>query len=160
MCFRTYWNNDYFSIERSENGADFYKVGIVGGNGNSASLNHYSWVDSAPLSGTAYYRISQTDFDGEITYYSGIAARCADHQVLVYPNPFENLLTIELPETNGKSYFVEILDYLGRKVVEERIISQATYQINLGDRAGKGIYSLRILNDKKQVIHQQRIVKM
>lgn len=62
-------NNDYFSIERSEDGAYFYEIGQVKGNGNTNAVISYSFEDNFILSSIEYYRLKQVDFDGRFEYF-------------------------------------------------------------------------------------------
>ncbi|MFM8432154.1 MAG: hypothetical protein ACKOA1_05090 [Bacteroidota bacterium] len=66
-------NNDYFTLERSMNNAEWSVVGNVRGAGNSTTTVEYSFVDQQPLSGISYYRLKQTDFDGTFTYSDPVA---------------------------------------------------------------------------------------
>ncbi len=62
-------NNDYFTIEQSVNGFDFVVVGYMNGAGNSSSPLAYKLIDSSPeLEKVSYYRLKQTDFDGQYAY--------------------------------------------------------------------------------------------
>ena len=90
-------NNDYLTIERSNNGNDWEVVNEVTGAGNSDNLLHYESIDNQPLANTSYYRLKQTDFDG--TYaYSTIsvitASQVSGKIVKSYPNPARNLVTL------------------------------------------------------------------
>ena len=58
-------NNDFFTIEKSRNGFDFLEIGMLDGQGQSNSNNHYRFIDEQPYEGYNYYRLKQTDFDGE-----------------------------------------------------------------------------------------------
>ena len=60
-------NNDFFTVENSENGVDFNSIGYVEGAGNSNNVLKYSYVDENPYEIT-YYRLKQTDYDGGFTY--------------------------------------------------------------------------------------------
>ena len=51
-------NNDYFEVERSENGIDFYSIGEVVGSKNSQQIKGYSFVDDYLPSN--YYTLLQT----------------------------------------------------------------------------------------------------
>lgn len=62
-------NNDFFTIEKSEDGVFFEVVGYVDGTGNSNSVIQYSFVDEN-LFKLAYYRLKQTDYDGAFAYSS------------------------------------------------------------------------------------------
>ena len=61
-------NNDYFEIQRSLDGITFFKIGMVGGNGNSSTENNYSFRDNFSSNQNIYYRLKQVDYDGKYTY--------------------------------------------------------------------------------------------
>ncbi len=58
-------NNDYFTVERSKDGLSWEEVVRVDGAGNSIHRLDYSSVDKRPYAGLSYYRLKQTDFDGQ-----------------------------------------------------------------------------------------------
>lgn len=60
--------NDYFTIERAGNGEAFRELFRKPGAGNSYSVLHYTGRDPEPLSGTSYYRLRQTDFNGQYSF--------------------------------------------------------------------------------------------
>jgi hypothetical protein len=61
-------NNDYFLVERSEDGQYWEGLTKVEGAGNSTSVIDYTYYDNHPLEGVSYYRLKQTDFDGNFEY--------------------------------------------------------------------------------------------
>ena len=54
-----------YVIERSFDGGEYEPVGLKEGIGSPLELL-YSWVDTKPVFGTAYYRIKQIDNDGKL----------------------------------------------------------------------------------------------
>ena len=58
------------TIEKTKDGVNFEQVKVVDGAGNSTSVINYSAVDNNPFSGNSYYRLKQTDFDGNFTFSS------------------------------------------------------------------------------------------
>ncbi len=62
-------NNDYFTIEKTSDGANFQTVGTVSGVGNSSVKNTSQHRDENPFTGTSYYRLKQTDFDGRFEIF-------------------------------------------------------------------------------------------
>jgi hypothetical protein len=69
-------NNDFFTIERSDDGNSFYSVGTVGGAGNSNQSLYYMFTDEKSLNGeTTYYRLRQTDYDGTTDISNPIVIR-------------------------------------------------------------------------------------
>ncbi|MFA6400803.1 MAG: fibronectin type III domain-containing protein [Salinivirgaceae bacterium] len=61
-------NNDFFTIEKTANLSQWSKVATVQGAGNSSQRINYSYTDQNPFQGTSYYRLKQTDFNGDFTY--------------------------------------------------------------------------------------------
>lgn len=61
-------NNDYFNIERSQDGKNWETIDRVEGAGNSNQKLNYQTKDSNPYEGVSYYRLKQTDFDGSFEY--------------------------------------------------------------------------------------------
>lgn len=140
-------NNDYFTVERSENGYDFESIGEVAGAGNSAFILHYEFDDMEPLNGISYYRIKQTDFDGKFDYsiIRSVNIR-KDNTIVLYPNPasgnFINLKGIE-----GK-HNIEIYNAIGSIVKKDVITSQSKTEINKIDIVNlmPGTYFLKIID--------------
>ncbi len=63
-------DNDYFSIERSEDGVSFYEIAQVDGNGTTNQKIEYSYIDAFPIADVEYYRLLQVDYDGAYEYFA------------------------------------------------------------------------------------------
>lgn len=61
-------NNDFFTIEKTNDGLCFELVGIEDGAGNSTTELRYSMMDDNVKQEINYYRLKQTDFDGTQKY--------------------------------------------------------------------------------------------
>jgi len=61
----TEYNNDYFTISRSTDGINFTPVATVDGAGNSSNVLNYNLLDKNAPAGLSYYRLVQTDFNGQ-----------------------------------------------------------------------------------------------
>jgi hypothetical protein len=61
-------NSNYFAVERSTDGNTFYSIGTVAAAGNSSTPRNYSYTDLSPEKTNNYYRLRQTDLDGNFTY--------------------------------------------------------------------------------------------
>ncbi len=55
-------DNDYFELERSDDGAHFVAVGHVTGKGTTRNRTEYNYFDFYPNPGAAYYRLRQVSF--------------------------------------------------------------------------------------------------
>jgi hypothetical protein len=63
-------NNDYFTVERTLDGILFEEVIEMPGAGNSFVPLTYVAYDNNPVPGLSYYRLKQTDYDGQFEYSS------------------------------------------------------------------------------------------
>lgn len=67
------FNNDKFLLEKSLDGKIFEYVAELSGAGNSKELNTYEVIDNDPYQGISYYRLTQTDFDGQVNSFEPVA---------------------------------------------------------------------------------------
>jgi hypothetical protein len=107
------WNNAYFTVERSADGLLFEPVGQVQSQGDGASMRDYRFVDEAPLPGTSFYRLRQTDHDGGFVHSEVVAVELAGASgVRLIVREGELELWHDLP--SGASY--RVLDATGRLI--------------------------------------------
>ncbi|MCX6290696.1 MAG: FG-GAP-like repeat-containing protein, partial [Bacteroidetes bacterium] len=118
-------NNDYFTLERSFNGSDFKSIGEVKGAGTSTTTLNYSFMDEHPVSGISYYRLKQTDYDGEFTYSEMAAVNFQTNPkaITVYYNPVTN----ELEILNSTFHIKEVVIYtlLGNEVYRSHDLKES-----------------------------------
>ena len=61
--------NDYFTLEFSEDGEEFIAIDYVSGAGTTSETTEYEYVwDAKPMADILYFRLKQTDYNGEFTY--------------------------------------------------------------------------------------------
>lgn len=137
-------NNDFYTVERSDNGVDFISILTKKGAGNSVAQNVYSDKDNAPLSGISYYRLKQTDLDGSYTYSQIVSVENnRDINLSVYPNPTNNgIVNIRCSEKTGT---LEIIDNMGQ-IVEKKELISVENQVDL-NAYGKGVYLVLITSN-------------
>lgn len=59
-------NNNLFTIEKSKDAVNFEKVTTIKSFGNYSTLISYFDVDYTPYDGISYYRLKQTDINGQV----------------------------------------------------------------------------------------------
>ena len=144
-------NNDYFTLERSTDGINFSMISKLNGAGNSTTIINYSFIDSSPIffglgEGEIYYRLKQTDYDGNYKYSSIIVSKnCGDDlsDLLIYPNP--NNGTFEIKNIMKQSQ-IEIVNLLGEKIFSSLIGEDLENVFNLSNQPN-GIYLVRIKSE-------------
>ncbi|NQX98097.1 MAG: hypothetical protein HRT73_09495, partial [Flavobacteriales bacterium] len=62
-------NNGFFTIERSADAKNWEEIVTTNGAGNSNQTIEYFETDYEPLEGVSYYRLKQTDFNGQYEYF-------------------------------------------------------------------------------------------
>ncbi len=141
-------NNDFFTILKSANGTNFETLEVVDGAGNSNSPIAYSTIDKAPIPGTNYYRLQQTDFDGKSTYSEIKSLFFGKAGVYsVFPNPVTNSsdIFVNVP-TNGE-YTISIIESAGKLVYDKKYDVGENKEIDLqcGNLLlGSGMYHIKI----------------
>ncbi len=108
-------NNDYFTIEYSEDILSFTQLDNIVGAGNSSSIIDYEYSAPAfPFEEVIYFRLKQTDYDGTFAYSKivpVIATGTVDFGI--YPNPASNSSLLSLNNFDEKeTYTAKIINSL------------------------------------------------
>ncbi len=136
-------NTDKFIVEHSLDGKVFTAIGSVGAAGNSSTQKHYSFLHKAPGNGSHFYRLKMRDLDGRIAYSETRILNFGNYsQVLVYPNPAKNNVTVT-GLTMGGTLHIMAAD--GR-IVQSNAITNNTETVSL-QRLTSGMYILQAVYD-------------
>jgi hypothetical protein len=131
---RTRWttaserNNDYFTVERSQDGHHFELLGTVKAVGNSQSPVDYEFLDLSPWAGTTYYRLLQTDVDGSKSFSNmvPVTIRPVDH-IMATAETASGWRVTRLPE-EGEWVLV---DMLGRTMQQGSLDDSGTLRLQI-----------------------------
>lgn len=148
-------NNDFFTIERSSDATIWEEIGIVNGAGNSTVILQYQEFDLRPHYGLSYYRLKQSDFNGESTYSS---VRLINNKtlsdIILYPNPATVRLTVEFDGDLETEFFVT--NSIGQQVQTSIIISGDKAYVDISDFP-EGMYMLTVYRDG--MVQHEKFVK-
>lgn len=133
-------NNDFFTIERSDNGVEFAPLGIVKGAGTTSVRQQYGYADITPSVGDNYYRLRQTDFDKKFTYSNVVRVQFFS-ALKLYPNPARDQVTVEGDEL--ESAIVTVTNVIGQKLNTTPKPDGRNVIVNLNGIA-PGIYFLTV----------------
>lgn len=152
-------NNDFFTIERSYNKQEWIFVGNMKGAGTSYTENNYSLTDYTTPEPLVYYKISQTDYDGNrkdlrIAKLQKDLALAGG--VLIFPNPCYNELNLSGLQTSNLSY--EIYNSFGQVVLSSNGGMGEDVKIDVSSLA-QGSYFIRIY-DKGTIKVKAAFVKL
>lgn len=129
-------NSDYFTIKKSIDGFTFFDLAKVKAKGFSNSICSYSYSDENLPSGIKYYKLIQTDFNGNSKAYNictlnieNLPSEIKDVSVFsIGPNPFANEFKICLTASEAISVNVILVDENGKTLY--RNSQQLTEGIN------------------------------
>jgi len=146
-------NNDFFTIERSDDATNFSAIGRVPGAGNSSQTLNYDFTDDEPFWGISYYRLKQTDYDGQYSYSSIIKVSYnPDSEVTAYPNPVKEKLIVR-HHPKFTRIRLELVNSLGQQVDFRQQKSYSKVEMILDPKTPPGVYYLRMdLNGLRQTI--------
>jgi len=146
--------NDYFTVERSMDGKHWEKVGDVDGAGTTQMTMYYSLVDENPYFPISYYRLIQTDVDGDKSYSSTISVANfkADENTFIgniFPNPTGDFTMFTFQGTDTETPLnVTIINQMGE-------IVQNNNHVNLHKGMGSMINTSDMSAGLYQVIFTQ-----
>lgn len=127
----------YFTISRSYDGVQFEEVKQIQAAGNSQEIHNYAWSEPLLNDRVTYYRLSQTDLDGEVvTYPTRSIATCDDETIDMFVDASGQL------HIEGENIqMIQIRDDLGRVIRYTTVSSNATGSI-LETQVTSGIYQV------------------
>lgn len=140
-------NNDYFSLEVLTEENDYKVVAVIDGAENSSQKEDYIFTHIDYKSNLPYlfYRLKQTDFNGDFKYCDLIAVKNCENELNVHPNPSNGIINLVLSENVERIHEVEVYNYLNQKIFYSK---EYCSSIDLSNEA-KGVYFLKFIVDEK-----------
>ncbi len=145
-------NNDFFTVERSNNGTDWEIVDVIEGAGNSNEPISYEVVDELPYGGTSYYRLKNTDFAGKTEYSEVLAVTCGtDGNDFNFVNAYDvdhSELVVEFTSPENEDYSITLFDASGRRIQDHGGVGYEglnKVRLDVADLA-RGIYIVNLSN--------------
>jgi acetyltransferase-like isoleucine patch superfamily enzyme len=160
-------NNDYFTIERSNEDLNFIAIEHIPGEGTINEIKEYNYTDKEPIKGKSYYRLKQTDFDGKSETFDMVSVVFeseAEIEVVLYPNPSNGSdnIFLKVPSSEGENFNVLINDLLGRDFISDlTFIEQNDHTLIIIDfdkQLPKGYYLINIVI-KGEIITKKLVVE-
>lgn len=151
-------NSDHFTIEKSLDGVSFYPVGEVKAAGNSYSAKKYFLVLKEAMDDMAYYRLSETDLNGEVKTFNTLAVKgCSEQKFESWASG--NQINISVTSKTTGNYQVELYNSSGNLVMSNQqsfTDGNSTVVFPVGFETG--VYFLRIIggqdNQSKKIFIQ------
>ncbi len=150
-------NTDYFSVERSENGSVFYEVGKV--KAARSAVNRYHYEDAVSSGNDVFYRIKETDENGNSFYSKVVSLRqIVAASVRIVPNPARNYCTFYVAGATDAAA-VTLYDMNG-KLIKQTVMNakQSSYTMDVSALAA-GTYVCNINLGNKTLTQTLIVIK-
>lgn len=152
------WNADYFELQRSNDGRNFYPVTRISAT-NTLKTSNYQFIDVEPSGKMLFYRLRQVDLDGSIHYSAIIFVRIEnehnDLTVVVSPNPFTDKFTLTFDNAlQNEIVLVNYFNEIGKELFARSYHLPSSMQIEIIPPTGlpQGIYTMHIQLSGKSII--------
>jgi hypothetical protein len=158
-------NNNFYTVEHSADGNGFQSVCHVDGAGYSSAPLSYSCQDDSPYPGLSYYRLSQTDFNGQTHVFPPVPVdllHSDDFSFSVFPNPSQGSFSLQIQDARqGQILQVSVCDLTGKEISVRNFIlngGESLLQIDSENPLPLGMYLLRVTSGnssstKKLIVH-------
>jgi hypothetical protein len=154
-------NNNFFTIEKSADAQNWNILTTVTGAGTSNEPLSYSVFDENPGTQRNYYRLKQTDYDGQFAYSKVISvAPCYDgyFDMVVLNNPVNSIIKLLVNTSDTQSAQIYIKDLIGRTLYTNNNVEfekgENSFNIDVS-KLSNGIYILVLV----PIYNGQPIVK-
>jgi hypothetical protein len=161
-------NDKNFAVERSVNGVDFTRIGVVNAVPASNMVNDYLFTDMRPVaSGITYYRLKYYSNDDQFVQYTATAVstknKFSSELVIedVEPLPFKTSIDVSYSTAVSGEVILQLIDKVGAVILTEK--AQATkgkniYVMRPDSELNAGTYVLNLTHNNKSV--SKKIVKL
>ena len=147
-------DNDFFAIERSNNGNDYYEIGQVEGKGTTLLTSRYIFMDKTPTSGDNYYRLRQVDFNAEFAYSPVRVVRMEQGtSYQVFPTLVSNTLTVRASDISEEDLQLSIISTANGQLISIQTMIAGNTQSEINTESlPQGSYMLQ-LTKRNEVQH-------
>ncbi len=153
---QTEYDNDYFTIEKSENGGIFTEFACIESAGGATLGSLYSITDMKPGTGMTFYRLRQTSDNGHSSYIGleKVIMNTNETNLSLYidhigPQPFDKYFTIGYYSDREGGVAVEIFNKTGKKIYKSYTTASRGYntcRFTQGADLIQNEYTVRIAN--------------
>jgi hypothetical protein len=157
-------NSKEFQVERSHDGVNFNRIGIVSALRNSTSTHNYSFIDRTITQENNYYRLKQVDLDDQFEYSKIVHVKDPLSNSVPFSllsNPVQNNLDIQFGELADGKVQVRLTDITGKLILKwnGEQVANSRVRISINDKnLTKGVYILHAVVSGKQYV-QKVVVK-
>lgn len=138
-------NNSFFTIQRTTDGIEYEDVAMLPGAGNSTSIIKYSAADPSPYRGLSYYRLKQTDHDGNSSLSDLVPVQYKeDGNLSVISNTAAQTIDVMISHSETIAASISIIDATGRTIYYTDDAQTNSLHTISTTQLRKGIYLVKV----------------
>lgn len=142
-------NNSFYSVEKSRDGKNFQTIATVNATKENGNIdNSYSYTDRQPYSDN-YYRIAQTDKDGQKSYFSIVQVKMntkESFKASAYAQ--QSYIAVQTSGAVAGNGSLELISIEGKKVSSQKIVLSKEPNIyKIVKPSNKGLYLINIISN-------------
>ncbi|MCE3295404.1 MAG: hypothetical protein K0R65_1118 [Crocinitomicaceae bacterium] len=155
-------DNDFFTLEKSMNGESYYEIAKIKGGGTTTNQREYYGFDPDVPFGVNYYRLKQTDFNGNSSYSEVRAVNVlpGENDVLtLVPNPTTGKTELIFNSYKKEIVYLKLMDSKGSVIMDREVDCMSGgnfYDLDLTDY-NDGIYFITVTTSNR--VYTEKIVK-
>lgn len=141
---------DYFAVEMSTDGKDFFEIGNLKGTEYTTNPGEYLYIHKQAVATVSFYRIKKVGSGGNADYSKVIKSDSKKaalvSSVKIYPNPVSNIAEVSFTFSEKSVYILTITDNSGRVALTQTgtgVIGNNILPINMENQIA-GIYYIYI----------------
>lgn len=140
---------DYFTLQYSKDGELFNNIAVLKGRELSNTSSTYEYLHEEALVGVSYYRLLETDMDGQTAVASRVLAldRKGGIDINIVPVPSSDFISLSVSNTSqSQQVLIQIYDIVGKLVTQRTLdISEDLNNVSVDVREfATGTYLLSI----------------
>lgn len=117
-------DNDFFTLEHSTDGVSYKVIANVDGAGTTSLTNNYDFLHTNAPAGLSYYRLSTTDFNGNVENHGVVTlvrGQVGFGFVNVFPVPARETLNVNFSAVANASVRMDIYNVTGQLVATQAV---------------------------------------
>jgi hypothetical protein len=147
--------SDSFVVERATKTGQFQRIGAIPAAGNSYTVRRYSMVDEKAPAGALFYRVKQTDKEGNGSYSEICQVNTSEintDKISIYPNPADNTIYVAVTGELAPETWAVLSDITGKEMLRRQVDKG---QITLSTaHLPAGLYTVQIQTPGKTITHK------
>jgi hypothetical protein len=158
--------NDYFTLEYSTDAISWQKIEDVDSKGDSQTEQRYSFFDYNQTRATGYYKLSQTDLDGNRNELAITYAQIGDSELSLFPNPSQNEPAfVQFTTDKGAVAEITVVNARGEKVSSITATSSSAngnldwFSVELPTFEENGVFFIQVVVEN-QLVGMKKWVKI